>query len=135
VAGGKPFAQHTHHLRPELLHPTTVTTPLRPPLHRLSLRPGMLVNSVRRSVAIQLPANRRRGSIQITGDLVLTVSGLSHDLNGMALFRRQLPVGFLIHIGFFGLAGANLQAVGAAFSLCASVALHSAVCLFHARLK
>ena len=46
----------------------------------------------------------------------------------MALFRRQLPVGFFIHTGSFDLAGANLQAVGAVFSLRANVALHSAVC-------
>jgi len=47
---------------------------------------------------------------------------------GMALFRRQLPIGSFFHTNPFGLAVANLKAVSAAFSLCSSVGLHSAVC-------
>jgi len=116
VAGGIAFAEQTYDHRPGFPGGSTVSLAQRTTLHRLLLRPGMFVSSVRIGIASPLPADRRSSPVQIAGNLRLAVSGLSHRLNRMALFRRQLPVGFFIHTGSFGLAGANLQAVGAALA-------------------
>lgn len=68
---------------------------------RQALRGGVIV-AARARIAAQLTTHRRSRSPRRTRYLAMTDSGLSHDLNCMALVRRQLPVGSNIHTRSFG---------------------------------